>query len=297
MDREYAPRNVRLPVVVAVVVVAVVAFLVVVLWRVLHNYIDPTSPTEKKDLVQSFAVVVAGGVGSLSALAAVGNLYVSQKSLRQQRELELERADRERERELERAQEDALPAYLDQMIQLLNDKDRPLRQAKEGDEVSILARVRTITVLPRLDGGRKGSVLQFLYEAGLILKDRILVDLTEADLRGADLRQTRAANLRGADLSETNLHGAFLTHANLSGADLSGTDLIGGDLRGADLRLTLLSEADLSGTVGLTENLLSKARALEGATMPDGQRLKSDDNPDGPTFEEWLQGRTSEKAD
>jgi hypothetical protein len=41
-----------------VIAVAVVALLGVVLWRVLDTYIDPTSATEKKGLVQSFAVQV-----------------------------------------------------------------------------------------------------------------------------------------------------------------------------------------------------------------------------------------------
>jgi hypothetical protein len=33
---------------------------------------------------------------------------------------------------------------------------------------------------------------------------------------------------------------------------------------------------------------LRAASSLEGATMPDGQTLKSATNPDRPTFEEWL---------
>jgi hypothetical protein len=36
---------------------------------------------------------------------------------------------------------------------------------------------------------------------------------------------------------------------------------------------------------------LRAARSLEGATMPDGQRLRSAENPDGPTFEDWLKDR------
>jgi hypothetical protein len=71
----------------------------------------------------------------------------------------------------QRAQDEALQAYLDQMGQLLLDKDSPLRQSGEGDEVRTLARARTLTVLPRLDGNRKGTVVRFLYESGLIAKD------------------------------------------------------------------------------------------------------------------------------
>jgi hypothetical protein len=66
--------------------------------------------------------------------------------------------------------DETLQAYLDQIGQLLLDKDRPLRQSKEGDEVRTLARARTLTVLSRMDGDRKATVLQFLYESNLIAR-------------------------------------------------------------------------------------------------------------------------------
>jgi hypothetical protein len=49
-----------------------------------------------------------------------------------------------------------------------------------------------------------------------------------------------------------------------------------------------LHGANLSGATGWTEEELRTAASLKGTTMPDDQMLKSDDNPDGPTFEEWL---------
>ena len=57
------------------------------------------------------------------------------------------------------AQDNVLPAYLDQMVRLLNDEDRPLRRSEGGDELSILAKGHTLKVLPRLDGERKARVL------------------------------------------------------------------------------------------------------------------------------------------
>ena len=243
-------------IVVVFLALIVVALLGAVLWVVLDIYINPRTATERKDLVQSFAIVVAGVVGSLSALAAVGNLYISRKNLQQERELESERA-----------QEDVLPAYLDQMIELLNDEDRPLRQAMEGDEVSIQARVRTLTVLPRLDGSRKTTVMQFLSEAGLITQGqrdllhdpampswrKTIVDLTGADLSKADLRNKidlheanlEKVNLSGANLSNVNLSGAVLSRADLSDADLSDADLSGADLRSAHLFYANLGYANL----------------------------------------------------
>jgi hypothetical protein len=41
----------------------------------------------------------------------------------------------------------------------------------------------------------------------------------------------------------------------------------------------------------VTDKQLSTGRFLEGATMPNGQALKSEYNPDGPTFEEWLKSK------
>jgi hypothetical protein len=300
-----------------VLALAIFGLLGFVLWMVLGIYINPRTATERKDLVQSFAIVVAGVVGSLSALAAVGNLYVSRRNLQQERELELERAERERDLEKQRAQEDALPAYLDQMVQLLNDRDRPLRQSQVGDEVSILGRVRTLTVLPRLDGGRKRSVIQFLYESGLITRDGVIVDLKGADLSGADLSE--AADLSGADLSGANLRKATLRRTSVSGGDLSGTNLsesnlsesnlsnanlswaadlreanlMGTYLRGANMRGADLTGADLSGAdlayanlseAKVTQEQLEQARFLEGATMPNGQK-----------YEEWLKSQGSEE--
>ncbi|MFL6180497.1 MAG: pentapeptide repeat-containing protein [Actinomycetes bacterium] len=234
----------------ALIVIALLGF---VLWRVLGIYIDPQTATERKYLVPSFAVVVAVGALLLVCAGAIGNLYVSRKNLQQERELEGQRVPLE-----------ALPAYLDQMVRLLNDKERPLRRSKGGDEGSIIAKGRTHRVLPRLDGERKARVLQFLYETGLIIKDRAVVDLLGADLREANLRDAnlRGADLRGANLRQANLHWADLVSANLSGAYVGRTDLSLADLKGADLR----------NVKELTVGQLDQAYSLEGATMPDGSK-------------------------
>jgi len=141
----------------------------------------------------------------VSAVIAGGGLWFN----RQQRERELETARQQREREVEiaerRTQDEALQAYLDQMGQLLLDKDRPLRQSKEDDEVRTLARARTLTLLSRLDRARKRSTVQFLYESGLVDKERRIVDLTGADLSRANLRD---ADLGGADLRDADLRDA-----------------------------------------------------------------------------------------
>ena len=60
--------------------------------------------------------------------------------------------------------ETALQAYIDKMSELLLEKN--LRNSAKEDEVSKIARVRTLTILPLLDGNRKSSLLKFLYETG-----------------------------------------------------------------------------------------------------------------------------------
>jgi uncharacterized protein YjbI with pentapeptide repeats len=173
----------------------------------------------------------------------------------------------------QRAQDEALQAYLDQIGQLLLDKDRALRQSSKGDEVRTLARSRTLTVLARLDGYRKGSVVRFLFESGLIIKPDPILELEGADLRnvflaGSDvpavvLRGTNLerANLRGAklnqaDLSLTILYRAMLNSADLIEADLREAFMDGANLSGAELPEAKLIDADLSAADLIEANLI-----------------------------------------
>jgi uncharacterized protein YjbI with pentapeptide repeats len=201
--------------------------------------------------------------------------------------------------EVQRAQEAALQAYLDQMGNLL--LTRNLRESEEDSEVRTLARARTLTVLRGLGPSQKADVMQFLLEAELIQRveggepiiklDRadlsdvemwnnahlsnvdlsnvglghawlLEADLREADLSNAYLKKTYLgqADLSGADLSNTRLYSTELYDADLSGADLSKSVVVDADLSGADL-----SEADLSRAV-LNGGDLSKAH-LSGADL------------------------------
>jgi uncharacterized protein YjbI with pentapeptide repeats len=108
------------------------------------------------------------------------------------------------------------------MSQLLLNKDSPLRQSKKDDEVRTLARARTLTILSRLDGTRKGIVLRFLHEANLIHGDDALIRLSRADLKGVDLR---GAYLNGVNLADAFLEGADLSEAYLGYANLRLTKL------------------------------------------------------------------------
>jgi hypothetical protein len=186
---------------------------------------------------------------------------------RQQREQELQTADR-------RAQDEALQAYVDQMsAMLIPNNDQPsLYDEHPPDSLKTVARARTLTVLPRLAGDRKARVVQFLYESGLITETRgSIVDLkganlSDADLRDANLRDANlrdanlnVADLRGADLVRSNLREADLVDAYLREADLRGADLSGAYLRGANLSDAYLRGANLSDAV-LRGAILSGAK-------------------------------------
>jgi hypothetical protein len=267
-------------------------------------------------------VAVAGATVWLTLAQDKRQHEAEEEQDRRRREDEIIRRQIELDVEEQRAQDEALEAYLDEISQLLTDEKRPLSRARPGDNLSTVTRARTLTALTRLDGHRKRSVLQFLYESGLVIKARVVVDLKGADLSAANLsaanlssvnlseahlRSARlnAADLRGDDLSEAALIEADLSSTNLYKADLSGADLLRGDLSAANLSEADLSEAHLIGTnlhkVNLRRGDLRRAflRAahlheaeLQGAHLEEanlqGAHLEEAIMTNGQKYEEWL---------
>lgn len=181
--------------------------------------------------------------------------------------------------------EDVLVAFENDISALLlNDN---LLSSKSGDEVRVVARARTLAALRRLDPNRKGYLLQFLYEAQLVMDSPVgnpiidlfganlnqanlpLASLQNADLLGTDLGN---ADLAGADLSGANLNLAKLSSANLRGANLTFAHMHGTALRGANLRgaFIILGSADLSGanlSEADLERVILKGASLVGAKL------------------------------
>src|SRR5215212_9238522 len=101
------------------------------MWVLLGWYISPETPTDRKDHVQVLAVGL-GAVGAIiTAIIGWRNLKQSQEST--ERTLKNTRAIEE-----ERAQNDALQKYLEQMGQLLTKEG--LRNPEKGSDVRVLAR-------------------------------------------------------------------------------------------------------------------------------------------------------------
>jgi uncharacterized protein YjbI with pentapeptide repeats len=251
-------------------------------------------------------------------LLGIGLLFQIQQS-----EVEERRVEADQHIEEQRAQDEALQTYLEQMGQMLLDEDRPLLQSKVGDEVQLLARARTVTILRRLDSARNRDILQFLREAQLVpsnkydIKEHIVrldnSNLSKADLRGANLDSfdLHGTNLSGADLRDARLPWSYLRYAKLNGANLRGADLRGApdqsgdaDLSDADLSDANLSEADLSYDNLSSANLqganLSDAN-LTGADLSDAKvtseqlaetkSLEGATMPNDQKYEEWLKDK------
>lgn len=209
---------------------------------------------------------------------------------RRDREFEKNLVERTHTIEADRVREAALQSYLDKMTTLLFKED--LRGETANPVAEDVARIRTLTILRRLDGARKGMLLRFLYEARLIMKRisdpdvgyiRPIVKLELADLRGADLR---GADLSGAYLRETILSGAYMMHATLVATDLKRADLSKVHFEDAILLDADINEVDLSGAdmrrASIKKNQLVRAKSLKGTILDDGThydgrfRLKGD---------------------
>jgi uncharacterized protein YjbI with pentapeptide repeats len=228
---------------------------------------------------------------------AIGGYWFNHSENSRSQNIADQRAETDQQIAEQRRHDEALQAYLDQIGELLLQDDT-LRESKVGNAVRALARARTLALLAswlsERDDDRKRSVLQFLYESELIRKDRSVVDLRDANLFGAFLNDINlsAADLSGAWLGDAKLYRANLGEANLRETWLAGAKLGETKLSRADLSGANLSDADLS-DAQITGEQLARVESLDGATMPDGQVLKSDDNPEGPTFEEWLKSKGS----
>jgi uncharacterized protein YjbI with pentapeptide repeats len=211
-------------------------------------------------------------------LAAAGLWFTAQQDQRQVA-IEEQRAEAERELAEQRAQDEALQAYLDQMSQLM--LERKLLEAEPGDPVHTLAQARTATVILRLDAEHNESVTHFLINSGLAVRSeaspRLLsgIPLSRATLSNAHLVD---ADLLHADMSGADMSGAYLFFARLRGATLAGTNLKGAFLSGADLRRAFLRGANLS-DAGLSSANLSDAN-LRGANLRGANLSGVTDLPD-----------------
>jgi hypothetical protein len=213
--------------------------------------------------------------------------------------MEEQRARAELQVANQRAQDEALEAYINQMTQIMLGGENALLGKEPDPEVRVAARAWTLTALKRLDGEHNKSVITFVKESGLVTfrtsrgQKGDVLRLDEADLSGVNLANNelggfnlRAAELRNANLHEATISVANLTFADLSNADLTGAelrdaslifaDLKGADLKGADLRHADLRGADLKTAKHLTQKQIDEANEGNAATrLPEDLQVPS----------------------
>jgi Pentapeptide repeats (8 copies) len=170
----------------------------------------------------------------------------------------------------ERAQDEALQNYLDQMSNLI--VDHSLREQPRDSDICKLAQARTVAILLELDKDRKRRPLKLVRELGLVDRGDPVLSLRNADLHHADLSESalRAVALSRADLRNTNLRGSNLKGADLRNADMRGADLRDVDLRGADLQGANLLPYDDRNPADLSEHNLDDSDLI--GMIPKGHR-------------------------
>jgi len=117
----------------------------------------------------SIPVAVGSGTFALTRAAKKREERAQKEQKTREEAAQKEQKTREEAIAIRREEEAALQAYLDRISQMWLELG--LQDATLDYNISTVARAHTLTVLGRLeDGERKRSVLQFLYEAGLINK-------------------------------------------------------------------------------------------------------------------------------
>ncbi len=282
-----------LAVVVVLIILSILGYIYNWDWTGLGPYVSPPH-SKDSDFQRSKTMWDWLQLLIIPAVLAVAGYLINLTISRNEQEATKQHAQSEREAAEKRAEteriiaqdnqrEAALQEYIDKMSELFLHEGLLLADSKKA--VQDIAQVQTKTILRRLDADRKGIVIQFLYDTGLIqlnLEDDeleyTLISLNKVDLYGS--------NLSGAYLSLVNLHGAFLCEAslnrsyldfanlsstNLAEADLSRAYLHNTDLSGANLGGANLRDADMKDAKNITiEELEKQTKSLKGATMPDG---------------------------
>ncbi|MGQ9599072.1 MAG: pentapeptide repeat-containing protein [Anaerolineae bacterium] len=231
----------------------------------LAEYTPPTPATQRAKTLWDWINLLL-----IPLVLAATAVLLSKEANRRQREAEQRRTHSQREIEIDRWRQSVLQACLDFLGELLLKEG--LRASEPEAEVREVARAQVLTALRQLDGKRRGILLQFLYESGLIEKGDPFVDLATASLQEAYLpmavlnrAELRGVNLRGANLQGAHLNEADLRGANLIEADLSVANLERANLHEADLRRANLRGADLR-QVNLFVAIL-RGTNLEGANL------------------------------
>jgi hypothetical protein len=150
--------------------------------------------------------------------------------------------------------------------------------AWDHERIRQIARARTLATLRLLLPQEKSHLINYLYDAGLIVnqgegKKSALIALNGADLRGLDCAQLQLDGIQivSAYLNQANFSGAFLYQANFSACDLIQADLSFANLDEANLLMADLTQSNLRGA-SLRDAIILDEQLAQAACIEDIQR-------------------------
>jgi uncharacterized protein YjbI with pentapeptide repeats len=144
--------------------------------------------------------------------------------------------------EKEKMRGEVLYEYINSMTKMILDES--FSGYSSLKQITI-ARIKTLTALRMLDGDRKGILINFLFEAGLIGG----VEEEVESNRGISVYKEAIISLRGADLSYAFLTGDYryeIPNPRMGNQNFEGHELWGIDLSGSNLSFAILDKVDLT---------------------------------------------------
>src|SRR5438128_2715376 len=117
------------------------------------------SDTNKAKTAWDKAAVIIQAIASLAIVVSIAGLWVGAKQFNEQRKATAAQT-------LDQQRQATLSGYLDHMSTLVLHDNLP--QSKIGAPVRAIAVALTDTALRNLNGTRKGTLVRYLWQAGLI---------------------------------------------------------------------------------------------------------------------------------
>lgn len=195
------------------------------------------------------------------------------------KEAEKEKASKSED---ERSQNETLDSFVNIMTELITKHN--LANQNSTLETRTIARTRINLAFSNLNGARKGQVLQFLFESGLIdynpkinilggnMKNAILdgIVLSKSEIKGVYFNNAtiKEANLNEAiftscDFTKADLTESLVTNTNFSYTNLTKSKLKGMDLTSVNFEGANLTKADLRGS-SIRQDQLNSILKKEG---------------------------------
>jgi uncharacterized protein YjbI with pentapeptide repeats len=190
---------------------------------------------------------------------------------------------RQQKLEDSKQREAVLTQYIQNMTELLQDKDHPLLKSKENDVSRNTAYTLTRTTLQQLtseedknsQNKNKGSVLKLLSDSSLIKIPNPIVMLGSAVVSDMDFT---GAYLPEGYLEEAALSNVNLSNANLAGAYLNMANLIATRLNNANLKNAQLDNAYLFQTYLFNTKNLTNAQIKSACNWKSAVYTEADEN-------------------